>query len=139
MSMNPSTPEPQAQQDAAAPVDGSAREASSRDLPDCVTAQTTVASAEAAEALASALIEQGLAACVQVAQVRSYYRWQSQVHNVPEWLLTVKTTAEAAAGPLRDHIAQRHPYDEPEFIVQPIVDGSEDYLTWIRESVQPQV
>ena len=132
MSMNPSTPEPQAQQDAAAPVDGSAREASSRDLPDCVTAQTTVDSAEAAEALASALIEQGLAACVQVAQVRSYYRWQGQVHNVPEWLLTVKTTAEAAAGPLRDHI-------EPEFIVQPIVDGSEDYLTWIRESVQPQV
>ena len=107
--------------------------------PACVTAQTTVDSREAAEALASAAIDQAFAACVQVSAVRSYYRWQGQVHNVPEWLLTVKTTAEAAAGPLRDHIAQRHPYDEPEFIVQPIVDGSEDYLTWIRESVQPQV
>jgi periplasmic divalent cation tolerance protein len=105
--------------------------------PDCVTAQTTVDSAEAAQALASAVIDQGLAACVQVAQVRSFYRWQGEVHDDPEWLLTFKTTAEVAAGPLRDHISQHHPYDEPEFIIQPIIDGSTDYLTWIRESVQP--
>ena len=103
----------------------------------CVTAQTTVDSAEAAEELASAIIDQCLAACVQVAEVRSYYRWQGQVHNDPEWLLTAKTTAEAAAGALRDHISQHHPYDEPEFIVQPIIDGSEGYLAWVRESVQP--
>jgi periplasmic divalent cation tolerance protein len=59
------------------------------------------------------------------------------VHDDPEWLLTFKTTAEVAAGPLRDHISQHHPYDEPEYIIQPIIDGSTDYLTWIRESVQP--
>lgn len=106
--------------------------------PDCVTAQTTVDSAEAAEALASAVIDQELAACVQVAQVRSFYRWQGDVHDDAEWLLTFKTTAEAAAGSLRDHISQHHPYDEPEYIVQPIIDGSEDYLQWIRESVHPQ-
>ena len=106
--------------------------------PDCVTAQTTLDSAEAAEALASAVIDQELAACVQVAQVRSFYRWQGEVHDDAEWLLTFKTTAEAAAGSLRDHISQHHPYYEPEYIVQPIIDGSEDYLQWIRESVHPQ-
>ena len=105
--------------------------------PACVTAQTTADSREAAEALASAAIDQAFAACVQVSAVRSYYRWQGQVHDDPEWLLTFKTTAEAA-GPLRDHISQHHPYDEPEYIVQPIIDGSEDYLQWIRESVHPQ-
>lgn len=103
--------------------------------PACVTAQTTVDSREAAEALASAAIDQAFAACVQVSAVRSYYRWQGQVHDDPEWLLTFKTTAEAAAGPLRDHISQHHPYDEPEYIVQSIIDGSADYLEWIRESV----
>lgn len=103
--------------------------------PDCVTAQTTVESAEAAEALASAAIDRGLAACVQVSEIRSFYRWQGEVHDDPEWLLTFKTTAEAAAGTLRDHISQQHPYDEPEYIVQPIIDGSEDYLAWIRKSV----
>src|SRR5699024_1499250 len=106
--------------------------------PDCVTAQTTVGSVEAAEALASAVIDRGLAACVQVSEIRSFYRWKGEGHDDAEWLLTFKTTAEAAVGPLRDHIAQRHPYDEPEFIVQPIIDGSEDYLQWIRESVNPQ-
>ena len=105
--------------------------------PACVTAQTTVDSREAAETLASAAIDRGLAACVQVSEIRSFYRWQGEVHDDPEWLLTFKTTAEAA-GPLRDHISQHHPYDEPEYIVQPIIDGSEDYLAWIRESVATQ-
>lgn len=106
--------------------------------PECVTAQTTVDSREAAETLASAVIDRGLAACVQVAAIRSFYRWKGEVHDDPEWQLTFKTTAAAAAGPLREHIAQHHPYDEPEYIVQTIIDGSADYLDWIRESVQAE-
>ena len=103
-----------------------------------MTAQTTVDSVEAAEALASTVIDRGLAACVQVSEIRSFDRWKGEVHDDPEGSLTFKTSAEAAAGTLRDHISQHHPYDEPEYIVQPIINGSEDYLQWIRESVHHQ-
>ncbi|GAA4513902.1 divalent-cation tolerance protein CutA [Brevibacterium yomogidense] len=119
------------------PADRSPLDSSTQYRPACVTAQTTVGSRDEAETLASSAVDQGLAACVQVSAVRSFYRWEGKVHSDPEFLLTFKTTAEAAAGPLRAHIDKTHAYDEPEYIVQPITDGSESYLAWIQESVQP--
>lgn len=123
-------------QNASQPVDRNPLDVSTQYRPACVTAQTTVGSREEAETLASSAVDQGLAACVQISAVRSFYRWEGKVHSDPEFLLTFKTTAEAAAGPLRAHIDKTHAYDEPEYIVQPITDGSESYLAWIQESVQ---
>lgn len=127
-----------AEQTAPHPVDRSPLDASTQYRPACVVAQTTVGSQEEADRVAAAAVERGLAACVQTTEVRSVYHWAGEVHTDPEFLLSFKTTAEAAAGPLRDYIDQTHPYDEPEYIVLPITDGSESYLSWIQESVQPQ-
>lgn len=100
---------------------------------DFVTVQTTTDSAAEAEHLASTAVAQQLAACVQVCQITSYYRWQEETHQDPEFLLTMKTTL-SAVDRLKSVIAAEHSYDEPELIVQPIIDGSADYLRWIRES-----
>lgn len=101
--------------------------------PDFVTVQTTTDTAAEAEQLASAAVERRLAACVQVSEIRSYYRWQGETHNDPEFLLTLKTTAVAVPG-LKKMLQADHSYDEPELIVTPIIDGSQPYLQWIAES-----
>lgn len=103
--------------------------------PACVVAETTTDSREVAEHLASTAVDQGLAACVQFTAIRSYYRWEGEVQNDPEFLLTFKTTAAAAEGPLKEFLDREHPYDEPELIILPITGGSDSYLAWIAESV----
>ena len=103
--------------------------------PDCVAAETTTDSREVAEHLASTAVDQGLAACVQFSAIRSYYRWEGEVQNDPEFLLTFKTTAAAADGPLKEFLDREHPYDEPELIIVPIIGGSDSYLAWIADSV----
>lgn len=98
-----------------------------------VIAQTTVESPEAAERLAARAVEQRLAACVQIAPVTSVYRWEGGVQRETEFLLSLKTTI-AQVGGLRTLLEREHPYDEPEFLVLPVIDGSESYLHWIDES-----
>ena len=100
---------------------------------DFVTVQTTIDTASEAEQLASAAVEQQLAACVQVSEVRSYYRWQGETHNDPEFLLTLKTSASRVTE-IKALLAREHSYDKPELIVLPIIDGSDAYLDWIAGS-----
>lgn len=104
--------------------------------PEFVAAQTTVDRHALAEQLASTAVDAQLAACVQITEVTSLYRWGGSVEKDSEQLLTFKTTAEALPA-LRRLIEREHPYDEPEFIVLPIMDGSPSYLSWIRDSVRP--
>lgn len=101
-----------------------------------VMAQTTTDSHSEAEQLASAVVEQRLAACVQVSTIQSYYRWQSETHNDAEFLLTLKTTG-AAVPDIKKLLAREHSYDEPELVVVPIIDGSDGYLQWISQSTGP--
>lgn len=102
-----------------------------------VTVQTTTDSAPEVANLASALVEQRLAACVQVSQIQSYYRWEGKVHHEPEFLLTLKTSSTAIHG-IKMLLDQQHSYDEPELIVTPITDGSDGYLEWVREQTAPE-
>jgi periplasmic divalent cation tolerance protein len=96
---------------------------------------TTAGSAEEAQKLAHALVEQRLAACVNIVPgVDSVYRWEGQVERAQEWLLLIKTTAEKFSA-LRDAIQRLHSYDLPECICLTIEDGSEAYLKWLGESV----
>lgn len=99
-----------------------------------VTVQTTVEDEPQAQRLAAAILDAGLGACVQVSAIRSFYRWKGEVHDDPEQLLTVKTTAEAVSG-LKALLDREHPYEEPEMIVQPIIDGAPGYLDWVWESI----
>jgi periplasmic divalent cation tolerance protein len=96
---------------------------------------TTVGSADEAERIARGLVEQRLAACVNIISgVESVYRWQGNIEVTREWLLVIKTT-DAAFGRLRDAILKLHSYEVPEIISLPVDDGGEAYLRWIEESV----
>lgn len=97
---------------------------------------TTAGSEEEARKIARALVERRLAACVNIVpQVSSIYRWQGKVEDAQEWLLIVKTTAQAF-DQVRDAISELHSYDLPECICLPIEDGSAEYLNWIGGSVE---
>ncbi len=93
---------------------------------------TTTDSATSAAELARSIVDAGLGACVQVAEVRSFYRWEGDVHDDPEWQLQVKTSAARLEAVIA-HIREHHSYDVPEIIATPIVGGSQDYLGWVTE------
>jgi periplasmic divalent cation tolerance protein len=96
---------------------------------------TTAGSAEEARKIALHLIENRLAACVNlIPRVESIYRWQGKVESAAEWLLLVKTTAKRVPA-VRDAIGELHSYELPECIVLPIEDGSAPYLQWLGETV----
>ena len=92
---------------------------------------TTVGQKDAAEKLAQQLVERRLAACVNIlGPIRSIYRWRDKVHNEPEFLLLIKTTAESAAQ-LRSALKALHPYELPECVEVAVAGGSEEYLAWL--------
>lgn len=101
---------------------------------DCVVIWTTIGSTADGRGMASILVNERLAACVNVLpEMESVYRWQGQVETDHERQLVIKTTVSRVAA-LRQRVHELHDYDVPEFIVLPIAGGSEAYLKWIRES-----
>jgi periplasmic divalent cation tolerance protein len=101
---------------------------------DCVVVWTTVGRTANCREMASILVNERLAACVNVlAEMESIYRWKGRSESDYERQLIMKTTAERVPA-LRDRVLELHDYEVPEFIVTPIVGGSEAYLDWIRQS-----
>jgi len=97
---------------------------------------STASSEEEARKIAHHLIEQQLAACVNIVpQIESIYRWEGKVESSREWLLLIKTTA-ANFSSVRDAIGELHSYDLPECVALDIDGGSAAYLQWIGESVK---
>lgn len=98
---------------------------------------TNLPSRESAESLAQHLVEDQLAACVNIlAPCRSVYRWKGSVEAADEVPLLIKTT-EARYPALQAAIRERHPYEIPEIIAVPIVEGLPDYLAWLAAETQP--
>lgn len=98
---------------------------------------TTVGPDYDARALAHTLVENRLAACVNILpEVHSVYRWEGRVTSEPEQLLLIKTT-ESSVDALREEIFAHHPYDVPEFLVLPVASASAAYAAWLIESVAP--
>lgn len=96
---------------------------------------TTVDSESAALEIAMALVEQRLAACVQVTgPATSVYRWQGAVEEAQEWLCAIKTRA-ALLPQVEAAIRARHSYECPEIIALPIADGAPAYLQWLDEQL----
>ena len=89
---------------------------------------------EEADALARTLVEERLAACVNIAPVRSCYIWEGKLNLDPEALLIIKTSRECFEM-LRKRIAELHSYAVPEIIALPITEGHQPYLDWLACSV----
>ena len=86
---------------------------------------------ETAQRIAQALVEERLAACVNVLPgVRSIYRWQGAVEQASEVLLIAKTQADRSDA-LAARVRALHPYELPEVVVLPVSGGSEAYLGWV--------
>jgi periplasmic divalent cation tolerance protein len=104
-------------------------------MSDPLIVYTTVADEDTANSLADLLVGERVAACVQIVPVRSVYRWQGTTHREIEVQLAIKTTSErfdAVASLLAEH----HPYELPELVAVPIVEGSHKYLDWVRRETR---
>jgi len=99
-------------------------------------ALVTCATLEEARKIARGVVERHLAACVTIVThaVESFYSWEGKLENSSEYLLMIKTTEEKVEELQKDVVAL-HSYDTPEFIVLPIVAGSEAYLEWLGGNV----
>jgi periplasmic divalent cation tolerance protein len=99
---------------------------------DIVLVLTTVPDGDRGEAIAQALVEERLAACVNVlAPMISFYRWRGAIERDAERQLVIKTTQDRVAA-VQSRIAALHPYELPEFVVVSVTDGSAAYLDWVR-------
>lgn len=96
---------------------------------------TTTGKRQDAEQLASELVSRRLAGCAQVSgPIVSTFRWQGKVETAEEWVCTAKTTI-AQLDAIQRLFDEIHPYEVPELIATPIVDGSDAYLRWLGEQV----
>ena len=100
-----------------------------------VTVLTTTPSETEAEAIAEALLAEELAACVQIASIRSRYLWDGAVRREAEQLLLIKTRA-ALFESVRAKIRSLHSYETPETLALPIVAGDADYLSWLAAATR---
>lgn len=104
---------------------------------DVRIALTTIGSEADAIAIAKTLVDEKLAACVNVLPAMiSIYRWKGAVEQDKEHQILIKTTADRLAT-LEARLRQLHPYELPEFLVIDPAGGSTAYLAWVKESVTP--
>ena len=102
---------------------------------EVVLVLTTIGAGADAAALARTLVEERLAACVNIgAPMTSVYRWQGSVEQDREQPLVIKTTGDRLTA-LETRLRALHPYELPEFLVLSASGGSTAYLDWIRDSV----
>jgi periplasmic divalent cation tolerance protein len=100
-----------------------------------VEISTTTRSKEDAEALAAGVVEARLGACAQVVgPIVSTYWWNGEMQKDEEWSCSIKTTGALTDKALA-FLSERHPYDNPELAVVPIVGGTGEYLEWISKEV----
>jgi periplasmic divalent cation tolerance protein len=89
-----------------------------------------------AKRIAHALVEEHLAACVNlISEVHSVYRWNEAIETADEVLLLIKTQQEKVDA-VRTRVHELHSYELPEFLVLDVADGSDAYLAWIAASVR---
>ena len=110
-------------------------------MTDVVIVLTTVPEGDLGDTIARRLIEQRVAACVNVcAPMTSLYRWRGAVERETERQLVIKTTREHVPE-VQACIAELHSYELPEFMVLAVADGSTAYLDWVQgeASYKPEV
>ncbi|HEY3440523.1 MAG TPA: divalent-cation tolerance protein CutA [Paludibaculum sp.] len=106
-------------------------------MTDKIVVFSTCGTAEEAERLARHLLEQRVAACVQItAAVRSFYHWQGKLESEEEFRLTIKSRRDLF-GALCAEIRRVHSYEVPEIVALAVVEGGASYLEWMDKELQP--
>ena len=107
-------------------------------MTSAIVVLVTVGSEQEAETIATALLEERLAACVNVASpVRSLYRWEGRIADDREWQLIIKTQARLFEA-LAARVRALHSYDVPEIIALPVLAGTTDYVDWIQNETKSE-
>ena len=89
-----------------------------------------------AKRIAHMLVEEGLAACVNLGgPVLSMYMWEGTLEGTEEIPLVIKST-QSALPALTARITELHPYEVPEILVLPAVGGAQPYLAWVRQQTR---
>ncbi len=102
---------------------------------DEVLVLITASSGEEAAVIARALVDERLAACVNVIpQARSFFFWEGRTQDTQETLLICKTR-QLRIETLISRVKALHSYSVPEIIVLPIIGGASDYLDWVKDTV----
>ena len=105
-------------------------------MTDVVLILTTVPDDDRAEPLARTLVEEGLAACVNIhGPMTSIYRWKGEVEREAERQLIIKTTRDRVPA-LEARVNALHSYELPEFVILPVEGGSTAYLDWVRRETR---
>ena len=100
---------------------------------DVLLVLSTCPDRDCAEEIARNLVDQGLAACVNISpQVTSVYTWQGKTESAEEVLLLIKTSARRYAQ-LQQVLSSLHPYELPEIIAVPVTQGLPEYLNWVDQ------
>ncbi|MGC9080528.1 divalent-cation tolerance protein CutA [Sulfurihydrogenibium sp.] len=103
---------------------------------DYIVVFITTSSLEEAKKIANHLVENKIAACINIVEkINSTFFWKGNIENYDESLLIVKTK-RSLFNKLKEEVKKLHSYTVPEIIAIPIVEGSEDYLNWIDETVK---
>ena len=105
-------------------------------MTEYIVVYVTASGEEEAEKIGRALLENELAACVNIVKnVRSIYRWQGKIEDEAEAMMIVKTRRQHF-GRIEEAVKKLHSYSVPEIIALPVVEGPTDYLAWLREETQ---
>lgn len=102
--------------------------------PAYVLVLTTLPADADGATFARSLVDERLAACVNLLpQMESIYRWEGRIEQESERQVVIKTSRDRLVA-LWDRVRDLHPYEVPEFLVLPIIEGNEAYLRWVGES-----
>ena len=101
-----------------------------------IQVSTTTETKEQAQKIAKYLVEQKLAACVQISgPIESTYRWKGKVETAKEWLCLIKTLTTLFKK-VEVAIKKLHPYETPEIIAVPIIKGNREYMNWLDDETE---
>jgi periplasmic divalent cation tolerance protein len=105
-------------------------------MTDKIVVLSTCATEEEAEKLARLLLDERLAACVNVIpRIRSYYRWKGAIESANECLLVIKSSRELFSS-LGAVLQRGHSYEVPELLALPVVEGATNYLNWLLANLR---
>jgi periplasmic divalent cation tolerance protein len=104
-------------------------------MTNLIVIHTTTGTRHDAQQIAAALVDQQLAACVQISgPIESTYHWDGKQQTSEEWLVVIKTLSSRFAA-VEQVILALHPYEQPEILALPVVEVNAGYGKWVRESV----